>query len=187
MLNKQSEISLSKLMTKLLRHTPEEYGLSLNSADGSCLVTELLSVIQAQPRWLSITEDDIKQVVIHSEKQRFEIDGERIRARYGHSHDKVTYDPGTPPSILFHGTNCTALPLILKNGIRPMSRQYVHLSEGTHFATMAGSRRGELVILSTDTVKAGVLGITFFYAGNEVWLAEYIPSSCCSIYMKKEG
>lgn len=187
MINKETETRLSKFMTKLMRHTPEEYGLVLDPADGSCLIEELQSVIQSQPKWAWVTENHIRQVVIHCEKQRFEIAEERIRARYGHSHNKVTYTPGIPPSILFHGTNRKAVPSILKEGIRLMNRQYVHLSEGTHFAAMAGSRRGELVILRIDTVKAAQSGVTFFYAGNEVWLAERVPSSCCSIYTEKKG
>ncbi|MFC5702808.1 RNA 2'-phosphotransferase [Cohnella faecalis] len=182
MLGKEMETSLSKFMTKLLRHTPEEYGLILDSSDGSCLMDELLFVIQSQPKWAWVKENHIRQVVNHCEKQRFEIAGQQIKARYGHSHSKVTYDPGIPPLTLFHGTTRKAAPIILKEGIHSMNRQYVHLSEGTHFASLAGSRRGELVILRIDTAKAAQSGVTFFCAGNEVWLAESIPSLCCSIY-----
>jgi putative RNA 2'-phosphotransferase len=181
MLNHETEKQLSKFMTKLLRHTPEEFGLVLNPLDGSCLLSELLNVIQTQSQWSWINHEDIIQVVKNSDKQRFEIREDRIRARYGHSHDKVQYRPAVPPSILYHGTNPKALSSILKEGIRPMSRQYVHLSEGTHFASMAGKRRGELVLLTIDTVKARELGITFYFAGNEVWLSEFIPASCCTI------
>ncbi|UHA71897.1 RNA 2'-phosphotransferase [Paenibacillus sp. 481] len=175
MLNKQLETSLSKFMTKLLRHTPTEYGLTLDPSDGSCLLQDVLRVIQAQPRWSTVTQEQVEQVVSQSDKQRFVIDGERIRARYGHSQQKVQYEPGTPPPMLYHGTNTNVVAIILKEGIRSMQRQYVHLSEGTHFATMAGSRRGELVLLTIDTTAARELGAVFYYAGNEVWLAEYIP------------
>lgn len=59
-----------------------------------------------------------------------------------------------------------------------MGRQYVHLSEGLHFASLAGRRRGELVLLAIDTVKAAGSGVTFYYASNEVWLAGPIPADC---------
>jgi len=180
--NQEMEKSLSKLMSKMLRHTPEEFGIVLDPEDGSCPVTMLLEAIQAQPKWEGIRLEDIEQVVRNSDKQRFEIEGSRIRARYGHSHDKVQYAPGEPPAILYHGTNKKALPSIMKEGLNPMNRQYVHLSEGTHFATLAGSRRGELVILKVDTLCAKQLGITFYYAGNEVWLADHVPAACCSVW-----
>ncbi|WP_231571226.1 TatD family hydrolase [Gordoniibacillus kamchatkensis] len=124
----------------------------------------MLEAIQAQPKWALVRQEDIEQVVRNSDKQRFKIEVGRIRARYGHSHDKVQYTPGEPPAILYHGTNKIALQSILKEGLSPMSRQYVHLSEGTHFATLAGSRRGELVILKVDT-----LG---FYIGITGWICD---------------
>ncbi|MDF2960671.1 MAG: phosphotransferase KptA/Tpt1 [Paenibacillus sp.] len=185
MLNQEVEKSLSKLMTKLLRHTPEDFGVVLDPVDGSCPLSTLLEAIQAQPKWAWVKQEDIDQVVSNSDKQRFEIEGDSIRARYGHSHDNVQYSPGEPPAILYHGTNKKALPLILKEGLRPMSRQYVHLSEGTHFATLAGSRRGELVILEVDTLSAKQLGVSFYYAGNEVWLADRVPPVSCSVMETK--
>ncbi len=187
MLNQAMEQSLSKLMTKILRHTPEQFGVSLDPEDGSCGMHVLLEAIQAQPKWAGITMEDIEQVVHNSEKQRFAIEDGRIRARYGHSHDRVQYTAGDPPAILYHGTNRKALPSILGEGLQPMNRQYVHLSEGTHFATLAGSRRGKLVILKINTSRAKEAGVVFYFAGNEVWLADRVPADCCSVYEQEKG
>ncbi len=63
-----------------------------------------------------------------------------------------------------------------------MRRQYVHLSEGLHFATLAGKRRGELINLTIDTEKASHAGVVFYYAGNEVWLVDAVPAEFCSVY-----
>ncbi|MFF2885507.1 RNA 2'-phosphotransferase [Paenibacillus sp. NPDC057967] len=176
MLDPHKEKSLSKLISKMLRHTPEAFGLVLAPEDGSCTLDALLASIQAQPKWGWVAKEHIELVVRQSEKQRFEIIDARIRARYGHSHDRVSYSPAEPPAILYHGTNKKALTLIMNDGLKPMSRQYVHLSEGTDFAALAGSRRGELVILEVDTCSARQSGVTFYYAGNEVWLADHVPA-----------
>ncbi len=168
-------------MSKLLRHTPEEYGLALDAEDGSCPVNALLQTIQKQPRWAWVRHEDIEQVVRQSDKQRYELTQGRIKARYGHSKGKIRYEKGEPPAILFHGTNRQALPSIMETGLLPMGRQYVHLSEGTHFASLAGSRRGALVMLQVDTILAKQAGVVFYYAGNEVWLAESVPRQCCSL------
>lgn len=187
MMNQAKERSLSKWMTKTLRHTPWEFGLALDPEDGSCPAASLLEAITAQAGWSWVTMEDIQQVVRNSDKQRFEWMGDRIRARYGHSHDHISYAPGVPPAVLYHGTNKKALPSILKEGLRPMGRQYVHLSEGIHFATLAGSRRGELVILKVDTGHARESGATFYFAGNEVWLADRIPAGSCTVSDLQEG
>lgn len=186
-MNQQLETSLSKLLTKMLRHTPEDFGLVLDPADGSCPMEAVVAAVQsAGPKWSWVKREHIDQVAAHSDKQRFEIAGDRIRARYGHSHDKVRYPAATPPARLYHGTNRMALHSIQREGIRPMGRQYVHLSAGTHFASMAGSRRGELILLAVDTVNAQRAGVAFYFAGNEVWLADFIPSECCSLFEDQE-
>lgn len=182
MLDSKQEVRISKLMTRMLRHTPEEFGLKLDPQDASCPVGELLEAMRALPRWSRVTREDVEQVVRNSDKQRFELREERIRARYGHSYTNVQYTPGVPPAVLFHGTNRQALPSILKQGISPMGRQYVHLSEGTGFAELAGRRRGELVLLQVDTEAAAAAGVTFYYAGNEVWLSDAVPPGCCAVW-----
>ncbi|MFF3024031.1 RNA 2'-phosphotransferase [Gottfriedia sp. NPDC057948] len=78
------------------------------------------------------------------------------------------------PEILYHGTNKKVEELILNEGIKPMGRNYVHLSEGVEFATLAAKRRGEFVILKIDAKNAYENGVKFFYADNEVWLSDYI-------------
>ncbi|CAM4482265.1 hypothetical protein [Paenibacillus typhae] len=45
MLDAKAEVSLSKFMTRMLRHAPEQYGLIVDPEDGSCLLEELLDVI----------------------------------------------------------------------------------------------------------------------------------------------
>lgn len=181
-MKKQTEdIKLSKIMSKMLRHKPEEAGLELDLSDSSCHIHDFLRVIQSLPGWEKVKLTDIERVVRNSDKQRFEIQNDRIRARYGHSYQKIEYIAGNPPDILYHGTNEQALPFIMAEGLDPVGRQYVHLSESTEFAALAGSRRGKLVILKIDTIKARAEGIPFYYAGNEVWLAEWIPWELCTI------
>ncbi|MFD0715388.1 RNA 2'-phosphotransferase [Paenibacillus sp. GCM10027626] len=182
--NEQADKKLSKWMSKILRHAPDKYGIVL-AEDGSCSVEELLRVLLRADHWNHLTLADIERIVRESDKQRFEMKDGRIRARYGHSYSRVSYPAAVPPPVLYHGTNQTAAPAILESGIQSMGRQYVHLSAGLSFARLAGERRGQLVILQVDTVKAASMGITFYYAGNEVWLADHIPAACCSVF--KQG
>ncbi|TYP68337.1 RNA 2'-phosphotransferase [Paenibacillus methanolicus] len=176
MKNAQERQRLSKMMTKMLRHAPDEFGLRLDPADGSCQADALLNALMRLPSWAGVTMEDIAEVVRACEKQRFELRDGRIRARYGHSYERVAYEAAPPPAILYHGTNRKALAQIKQDGLRAMGRQYVHLSEGKSFAELAGRRRGELVMLRVDTAQAAQAGVTFYRAGNEVWLADHVPA-----------
>lgn len=173
-MDKKTQTKLSSFMTKILRHNPHEFGILLNN-EGYCELGDLLIAVKSQNQWNFVTETDMKEIVKTCEKQRFELQDTKIRARYGHSYKKLEYKEMEPPENLIHGTNTKVKELILKEGLKTMGRQYVHLSESEHFATLAGKRRGELVLLDIDTKKAKEKGVKFYYAGNEVWLAEYIP------------
>lgn len=179
-MNHNKEQKLSTFMSLILRHEPAKFGVHL-ATDGSCTIQELTDAINNQPNWSGITREHIKQVVENCSKQRYELRDERIRAKYGHSKVKVPRTPSTPPSTLFHGTNTKVVETILLEGIKKMERD-VHLSEGTEFATLAGKRRGELVILKVDAKKAHEKGVLFYHAGNDVWLSEFIPSQYLSIH-----
>lgn len=178
-MNKKRENNLSKFMSKILRHDPEKFGLKLAN-DGTCKINDLVKAINSQVNWNGITAENIEQVVKNCEKQRYTIEGSRIKANYGHSIQKVKYQEKEPPEILYHGTNTNVKDLILIEGIKSMGREYVHMSEGEEFATLAGKRKGELAIINVAAKTAYKDGIKFYYAGNEVWLSEFVPSKYLS-------
>jgi putative RNA 2'-phosphotransferase len=77
-----------------------------------------------------------------SSKRRHEVVGDRIRALYGHSvPGKLRRERAAPPAALFHGTSPDAAKVIMHEALRPMSRQYVHLSVDTAMASEVGRRK----------------------------------------------
>ena len=76
-----------------------------------------------------------------------------------------------------------ALPQILQDGLKPMQRQYVHLSVDVDTATRVGKRRdGNPVILKIDTEAAQKAGIQFFIGNDKVWLCREMPKDFLSIF-----
>ncbi|MBQ3777440.1 MAG: DUF4417 domain-containing protein [Fibrobacter sp.] len=76
-----------------------------------------------------------------------------------------------------------ALPQILQDGLKPMQRQYVHLSVDVDSATRVGKRRdGNPVILKIDTEAAQKAGIQFFIGNDKVWLCGEMPKDFLSIF-----
>lgn len=126
---------------------------------------------------LEITKDDVIKVMEISEKKRLELDGDKIRALYGHSIPmQIKKTEGTPPSILYHGTAKRFISSIKENGLLHMKRQYVHLSVDEETATTVRKRRDSTpVLLKIDTQLAIADGIKFYIGNDKVWLCDKLP------------
>jgi putative RNA 2'-phosphotransferase len=169
---------LSKEISYALRHAPWEYELELDEA-GFVPVDQLLHAINESGNYdQTVTRADLEDIIRTSDKKRHEIVEDRIRALYGHSVPMfIRKDPGIPPDVLYHGTNDIAMDAIAETGLLPMSRQYVHMSITPDIAVMVAKRRkGNIVILEIDTVKARKAGVEFYVGNDKVWLAKAIPA-----------
>lgn len=169
--------SLSKAMSKALRHRPERLGITL-APDGSVEVARLVEALNERGGWpRTISEDDVMHVVEHGSKVRFAVEGGRIRARYGHSlPSSIVYDVATPPSVLYHGTSAHAAESIATEGLQPMGRQYVHLSTDVETAVQVGRRHGrDVVVLHVDAARAFADGVRFYRGNESTWLSDHIP------------
>lgn len=171
------EVYISKKMSYALRHNPDKYGLKL-AEDGSVEVETFLRAMNGMHHFEpALTENDIRQIMEHADKQRFAIEDGRIRALYGHSFQiKVNHKQAVPPAILYHGTAHRFLNSIMEKGLLPMGRQYVHMSADVETAEQVGRRRDNTpVVLIIDAKKASEDGITFYVGNDKVWLADCIP------------
>ena len=174
---KIDERRLSKIVAHALRHEPWLYELELDES-GWTPITNLLEGLHAHGRsWQASTEADLAQMVAGQDKQRYEILNGRIRALYGHSTTaKIRKEMAVPPPILYHGTAEKTAKLILSNGLKPMNRQYVHLSTDTDMAAQVGQRKDkEPVILQVLAGEAHQQGIVFYKGNERVWLADFVP------------
>ena len=164
-------------MSYALRHAPAEHGLTLDS-NGWTRTDDLRAGIALRsPEWLSVTEQDVEHVVLHSAKTRFEIAGDSIRALYGHStEDQIIHTPAQPPELLYHGTSKAAWELIKTQGLRPMKRQYVHLSTDAETALLVGRRKTiDPILIQVNAAEAAAGGTGFFVGNDSTWLALEIP------------
>lgn len=97
------------------------------------------------------TMDELKEIVVTNNKQRFEFseDMTRIRARQGHSvHVDVELEEELPPDILFHGTGERFVNSIMEQGINKGNRLFVHLSETRETAINVGKTTWEVCCFS---------------------------------------
>lgn len=168
-------VTVSKFLSKYLRHEPEALGLVLEPG-GWVSVEELLA--GASRIGFSITADELNQVVAENDKQRFSFDesGFKIRANQGHSTEvDLQLEEVAPPERLYHGTVAKFVDAIRSQGLKKMNRHEVHLSKDVETATKVGQRRGKPVILVIEAGKMAADGYKFHRSANGVWLTEHVP------------
>jgi putative RNA 2'-phosphotransferase len=167
---------LSRTVSHALRHEPWLYELELDSEGWVSIETLLIALQHETKRWKNLSESDLAQMIASSDKQRHEISNGRIRALYGHSvPEKLQKTEAVPPEVLFHGTYPEAIAQIRQQGLKPMNRQYVHLSTDRETAQQVGQRKAAVpIILKIDALHAHKNGVKL-YAGNTiVWLADEV-------------
>ena len=166
----------SRFLSYVLRHRPDAIGISLDREGWADIAALVIAAVKAGQ---SLDRELIQTVVATSDKKRFSIseDGLRIRAVQGHSAESVdiSYAQRTPPEWLYHGTATRFLESIHKEGLRPGSRQYVHLSQDEHTARIVGQRYGKPVVLKIKARLMHEQGFAFFQAENGVWLTSAVP------------
>ena len=122
----------------------------------------------------------LETIVTTDDKGRYEFDKPhtKIRARQGHSIDvDVGLCETVPPITLYHGTAVASIDAIYRDGIKPQSRLYVHLSSDMETAFKVGSRHGKPCAIEIDTVGMIEHGMKFYLSNNGVWLTPFVDKS----------
>lgn len=170
----------SRTLSLWLRHKPERGGLTL-SKDGWVAVDAILEGFASIED--PIDRAEFNEIVALDPKGRFEVERDRVRARYGHSivlEEPPT--PGMPPTLLYHGTPKRYVARILETGLRPMKRQFVHLSPDKKLAREVGRRRDqEPAILIIAAHEAYHAGIQFYPRGKGIWMSDPIPTEYITV------
>lgn len=160
-----NQIKESKRLAYLLRHS------NLPDHNGWVKVSVVLGD-------LGLSLQDLQQIIESDNKGRFEFleDKTSVRALYGHTIDvNLGLEPTIPPPVLYHGTAEKYIDSIMKEGLRPRKRNFVHLSETIDMAKQIGTRHGSPVVLSIDIEAMIRTGYKFYKAQNSIWLTGDIP------------
>ena len=165
----QEKIKISKYLSLLLRHNPENLDMDSN---GWVSCDQLIDK-------LTITFSELEDVIKTNNKKRFSFnqDKSKVRANQGHSLSWVNVDMDEikPPDILYHGTATRFVSSIKENGLIKGNRNHVHLSDDLETAKTVGSRHGEVFLFEVDAKRMYEDGYKFYLSQNGVWLIEYVP------------
>lgn len=171
-MNEKDVVKKSKFLSLVLRHKPEEIGLTLDK-NGWADTEELLTKAKS----IKLDLESLKYIVENNDKKRFAFneDYSKIRASQGHSIEvDLNYQPKEPPDNLYHGTTDKYLDSIKLNGIQKQKRQHVHLSFDKETAIKVGQRHGKPIILKINTKKMHEDKVPFYLSANNVWLVDQV-------------
>ena len=180
LMNKKEQENLSKYLALILRHKPEVIGITLDE-HGWANVKDLINGINKTQHF---TMGMLEKIVEEDSKQRYSFNREKtlIRANQGHSIPvDVELKECAPPDILFHGTGSKYCKSIDRDGLKPKSRLYVHLSEDIDTAINVGSRHGDPMIYKVKAKEMYDAGYKFYLSVNGIWLTKEVPI----IYLEK--
>jgi putative RNA 2'-phosphotransferase len=169
----------SKYLSQLLRHNPGKLGLHMDQA-GWVPVSELMS---------AFTLSELIEIVGSDQKQRYQMDQghTKIRATSGHSIPGIVPDlrvADTVPAELYHGTSKENLDLIYKSGsLKPMCRNYIHLTSDQKDAWKVGSRHGTPVVIVLDSARMVADGYEFMKPVTDRYF--FVTSDIPVDYIKK--
>ena len=193
---------ISKALTYLLRHGAEKEGLNIRE-DGYVLVDEILEHKTIKSKKVDL--ELLKKIVETNDKKRFQLTSltdERsggkeelyIRATQGHTIKAIDDE-----KLLTRIEDCKAYPLvvhgtyfkfwssIIKEGLKSMSRNHIHLAPGIpgEKDVISGMRSSCDVIIEIDLEKAMNDKIEFFVSNNNVILTKGIDGVLPMKYFSK--
>ena len=172
---------VSKKLSYLLRHSTDPLYIMLDGgwADVRVIINALKS------SYKDTTMEILEQIVSEDKKGRYSFneDHTMIRANQGHSISgvRIIMEQPEPPEFLYHGTATRFVEKIMEEGIKPMQRQYVHLSGDLETAIETGNRHGKPAIILIRAKEFVDDGYVLFRSSNGVWLTSEVPCKYISI------
>jgi len=168
---------LAKIISYILGRNPAEFGLVPDS-DGFVKIKEFLKALSEEEGLKYVRTSNINEILITLPNPPVEIRGNHIRAKH-----RLAMPANIPaqnlPKLLYTCVRRKAYPSVLENGIRPMGFSHVILSSEPEMAERIGRRRDPMPVqLVVQTEISSDKGITFYEAGETLYLAESIQPGC---------
>jgi putative RNA 2'-phosphotransferase len=187
MLSDDQTERLGRFISGALRHFPDDLGLAMNQ-HGWVDLDVLCDAMRTRYKWAS--KEKLFSIIESDEKNRYEVKGNKIRARYGHSVDiDLDYPENTLPE-LYYGVSREEVDILLEKGIKPIKQRYVHMSTSVEKAReVASIHTDDPVLLVINAAEAQNNGVTMLSATENIVLSEEIPAQYLVVFdesVKKE-
>lgn len=163
--------ALARMLTYILCHRPDEFGLVL-SDDGFVSIRRLLQSLAAEPGWGHVRRHHLEQLAGLSQPPAFEIVGDRIRGLQPGPARLRRPLTGPPPSLLYVAIPPKAHAAVAEQGLRPPPGQELVLAADPETALKFGRRRSpDPVLVTVQARVAAAAGIVFEGYGDGLFLS----------------
>jgi putative RNA 2'-phosphotransferase len=166
--------SLARMLTYILSHRPDEFGLVL-SEEGYVPIKQLLQALAAEPGWGFVRRLHLEQVAGLS-PGALEIVGDRIRA-LAPEPAQLRHPPGeTPPTLLYAAIPPKAHARVWQEGLKPPLDRELVLAASPELALKLGRRRApDPILITIQAQAASRRQISFTGYGESLYLAPALP------------
>jgi putative RNA 2'-phosphotransferase len=178
LLNDRELDHLGRVLTGILRHFPDRYGLTIDAHGWVSLPDTVRAISRRHPSYHWLRVPHLVAIAETDAKGRYEVRDDRVRATYGHTLE-VDLDLPTEniPDLLYFPVTSDEATIVLEVGLRPSDRRKVHLSKTADDARAAGKvRTPEPIILEIDARRARDEGLVIMQAGKTVYLVDQVPA-----------
>ncbi len=166
---------LARMLTYILSHRPDEFGLVLSDA-GFIPIKHLLQVLTAEPGWGFVRRHHLDQVVGLMSPPAFEVAGEQIRALSPEPARLRRPPEEPPPALLYAAIPPKVHGKVWEAGLKPPPDQELVLAATPELALKLGSRRApEPILVTVQAQAAARRGISFTGYGDGLYLAPALP------------
>lgn len=165
---------LAKVLTYLLCHRPDEFGLVID-AEGFVPIKQLLQALAAEPGWGHVRRHHLEQVVGLLQPPRFEIREDRIRGLI--PQPAHLRRPGEePPVLLYIAVSTKAHEPVYTAGLKAPRGQELLLADTPALALKLGRRRSpDPVLVTVQAQAAARTGVVWEKYGEHLYLALEVP------------
>jgi putative RNA 2'-phosphotransferase len=167
--------SLARMLTYILSHRPDEFGLVL-SDEGFVSIKQLLQALSAEPGWGFVRRHHLDQVVGLMSLGAFEIVGDQMRALTPEP-ARLRRPPGeTPPTLLYMAIPPKAHARVWEEGLKSPPDRELLLAASPQVALKLGRRRApDPILITIQAQAASRRRISFTGYGEGLYLAPSLP------------
>lgn len=174
-MNDQDLQKMISNLARYLRHNPEGLGVEIDDLGWASLEEVYEGYVMSHPE--EIGEDDFHQAISQYNRNRFEVEDGRIRAKKGHTASKVSYEMGEPPEGLYRTYPMRYYDLLENEGINAGKKKYLEFfSNPLQAFTDAKRRRIKKGILVSIKTQEAYHDGTIFYKNGQSWYVSEVDS-----------